>query len=125
MGGSREGGPLGQDPPPFEGPLNLIKRTKKCMHVNASHFSRVTWGKMTTGLRFHFIIIWRPPASSCVCLMCGHLEDDPRHLTSQQKQSSLSSQISFSFTPSHVKNGSMYQSCINSRKSQETMGLFD
>ena len=45
----------------------------------------VTWSKMTTDVRCTFIIhvVQLPTAGSCVCIMCGHLEDNPNHLTSQ------------------------------------------
>ena len=84
---------------------------------------RVTWGKMTTGVRCPFIIIKLSPAGSCVCIMCGHLEDTSRHLPSQQRQSPLSDKMFFS----HVRNAwfNVFNHVLyTSRKSQETMGLF-
>ena len=66
---------------------------------------RVTWGKMTTGVRCPFIVLQLPPAGSCVCIFCTFFFDNPRHLSSQQRQSLLSDKIFFSFTPSHLRNG--------------------
>ena len=44
--------------------------------------------------------------TACVNIICGHLEDNPGQLTSQQRQSPVSDKIFFSFTPSHIRNGS-------------------
>ena len=32
---------------------------------------RVTWGKMTTGVRCPFTVLQLPPAGSCVCIFCA------------------------------------------------------
>ena len=53
---------------------------------------------MTTGVRCPFIELQLPPAGSCVCIICGHLEDNPRHPTGQQRQSCVSDKIFFSFS---------------------------
>ena len=49
------------------------------------------------------LIVHRPPAGFCVSIMCGHLEDNPGHLTSQQRQSPLSDNTFFQFYPLSYK----------------------
>ena len=61
---------------------------------------------MTTGVRCPFIVLELWPDCFCVCIICGHLRDNPKNLTGQQRQSPLNDKIFFSFNPSHIRNGS-------------------
>ena len=72
------------------GTLSKFKTLVAPRKLSFNGINRVTWGKMITGVRCPVIVLQLTPAGSCVCIFCSHQEDNPTHLTSQQRQPLLS-----------------------------------